>query len=37
VDISAVASELKELETEMLKTDDTIAGFCNELGIKTPF
>jgi type I restriction enzyme M protein len=37
VDIDAVASELKELETEMKDTDNTIAGFCKELNITTPF
>jgi len=37
VDIAAVASELKELETEMKDTDNTIAGFCKELNIPTPF
>ena len=37
VDIDAVARELKELETEMKTTDETIAGFCKELGIKPPF
>jgi len=37
VDIDAVASELKELETEMQATDDIIAGFCKELDIPTPF
>ena len=37
VDIAAVASELKELETEMKDTDNTIAGFCKELNITTPF
>jgi type I restriction enzyme M protein len=37
VDISAVAGELKELEMEMKDTDDTIAGFCRELNIPTPF
>ena len=37
VDIDAVASELKELETEMKDTDNTIAGFCKELNIPTPF
>ena len=37
VDIPAVASELKELETEMKDTDNTIAGFCKELNIPTPF
>ncbi len=37
VDIAAVASELKELETEMKTTDDTIAVFCKELNIPTPF
>jgi type I restriction enzyme M protein len=37
VDIAAVASELKALETEMKDTDNTIAGFCKELSIPTPF
>ncbi|HOT17406.1 MAG TPA: type I restriction-modification system subunit M [Bacteroidales bacterium] len=37
VDIDAVVSELKELETEMQTIDDTIAGFCKELNISTPF
>ena len=37
VDIDAVASELKELETEMQTIDDTIAEFCKELNIPTPF
>ena len=37
VDITAVASELKALETEMQSTDETIAGFCKELNIPTPF
>ncbi|NLI41952.1 MAG: type I restriction-modification system subunit M, partial [Caldisericales bacterium] len=37
VDIAAVASEMKELETEMKDTDNTIAGFCKELNIPTPF
>jgi len=37
VDIAAVASELKELETEMKDTDKTIAGFCKDLNIPTPF
>ena len=37
VDIAAVASELKALEAEMQTTDETIAGFCRELNIPTPF
>jgi len=37
VDINAVASELKELESEIKTTDVTIAGFCKELSISTPF
>ena len=37
IDIAAVASELKALETEMKTTDETIAGFCKELNIPTPF
>jgi len=37
VDIEAVAAELKALETDMQETDLTIAGFCKELGISSPF
>ena len=37
IDIEFVASELKALETEMKSTDETIAGFCDELNIPTPF
>ena len=37
VDIEAVAKELKALETEIQQTDSTIAAFCKELNIKTPF
>lgn len=37
VDIQAVAQELKSLEKEMQSTDQTIANYCKELGIKSPF
>jgi type I restriction enzyme M protein len=37
VDIKAVASELKALEAEMRSTDETIAVYCRELNIPTPF
>ena len=37
IDIEAIANELKTLETEMKDTDNTIAGFCKELSISTPF
>lgn len=37
VDIVAIASELKTLEAEMKSADETIAGFCKELNIQTPF
>jgi len=37
VDIEAIASELKTLETEMKTTDETIAEYCRELNIPTPF
>ncbi|MFC4994282.1 type I restriction-modification system subunit M [Rubritalea tangerina] len=37
VDLSAVADELVALENEMRTTNETISGFCKELGIKTPF
>ncbi|MCI5219679.1 MAG: type I restriction-modification system subunit M, partial [Candidatus Electrothrix sp. LOE2] len=37
VDLEAVVSELRALETDMQETDRTIAGFCQELGISSPF
>ncbi len=37
VDIGAVVTDLKVLEVEMQETDKTIAGFCKELGIESPF
>ena len=37
IDIDALASEIVELDKLMGETDKTIAGFCKELGIATPF
>ena len=37
VDLAAVSKSLKRLNSEMEKTDKTIAQFCKELGISTPF
>ena len=37
VDIAAVSKDMKTLERDMQKTDNTIAGFCRELGIESPF
>lgn len=37
IDLSAVATALHALETDMKATDKTIASFCDELGIKAPF
>jgi type I restriction enzyme M protein len=37
IDIDAVAGELKALEVDMQATDESIAGFCRELNISTPF
>ncbi|TLS73384.1 type I restriction-modification system subunit M [Aliarcobacter thereius] len=37
IDLDKVCYELKELEISMKKTDETIATFCTELGISTPF
>ena len=37
VDLDAVSSELKGLETELQETNDTIEDFCKQLNIKTPF
>ncbi|MBI1931569.1 MAG: type I restriction-modification system subunit M [Ignavibacteriales bacterium] len=37
IDIDSVAKELKELDKEIEKTDKTIADFCKQLNIPTPF
>jgi type I restriction enzyme M protein len=37
VDLKAVAEELQHLDTQMQQTDRTIAEFCTELGIDSPF
>jgi type I restriction enzyme M protein len=37
IDINAVSQELKALEDEISTTNATIASYCNELGIATPF
>ena len=37
IDLDVVSSELKALEIDMKMTDETIAKFCEELGIAKPF
>ena len=37
VDLAAVAQELKTIDADMATTDATIADYCNQLGIDTPF
>ena len=37
VDLNAVTKDLKALKADMQETDKTIAGFCEELGIESPF
>ena len=37
VDIAKVSDKLNALELEMKETDDSIAGFCRQLGISNPF
>ena len=37
IDIEIVAKELTDLETEIKTTDNTIADFCKQLNIPTPF
>jgi len=37
VDLAEVSEKLVALEKEMDETDNVIAGFCEELGIKAPF
>ncbi len=37
IDLSEVSEELKKIDLDMKGTDANIAGFCEELGIETPF
>ncbi|APG64105.1 type I restriction-modification system subunit M [Tenacibaculum todarodis] len=37
IDLAAVSKDLKALETDIKKTDTTIADFCKQLNIETPF
>ena len=37
VDLDEVSKELKQLDMDMKTTDETIANFCRELNISTPF
>ena len=37
IDLTAITQELRELETQSKTTDATIAQYCTELGIETPF
>jgi len=37
IDLDVLANELKALEVKIKSTDATIASFCTELGINTPF
>lgn len=37
IDINAVAQELQVLDKTIAETDNALATFCKELGIKTPF
>jgi type I restriction enzyme M protein len=37
IDINAVANEIRELDEQMVAIDSTLAGFCKELNISTPF
>lgn len=37
VDLDAISAELKEIESDLQSTNETIAGFCAELNISTPF
>ena len=36
-DINAIAEELKSLDIDITETDKTIADFCRQLNISTPF
>jgi type I restriction enzyme M protein len=36
IDLAAVTAEIKQIDQQMLSVDDTIRGFCAELGIEAP-
>ena len=37
IDLDTIAEEIKALDIDMAKTDQTIANFCKQLNISTPF
>jgi type I restriction enzyme M protein len=37
IDLDRVSDDLKALENDMKTTNETIASFCRELNISTPF
>lgn len=37
VDLDTVSAELKQIQIDLQSTNETIAGFCAELNILTPF
>ncbi|MBO1054367.1 MULTISPECIES: type I restriction-modification system subunit M [unclassified Dolichospermum] len=37
IDLDAVAREIREIDRNMVETDQLIRGFCRELGIEAPF
>jgi type I restriction enzyme M protein len=37
IDLDAVAREIREIDRNMVETDQLIRGFCGELGIEAPF
>lgn len=37
IDLTSITQELRELEAQSKTTDATIAQYCTELGIETPF
>jgi type I restriction enzyme M protein len=36
IDLAAVAAELRQCDQDMVAIDETIRGFCDELGIESP-
>ncbi len=37
IDLAAISNQLKSLEKEIKKSDESIVGYCKELGIEPPF
>jgi len=37
INLDEIVAEIRQIDSDMIKIDEKIAGFCKELGIKPPF